>query len=372
MSITFFENYLKILKNNLSFANFLHMKKFLASSLSFMLFSVFLSSCRQSKSFDTFNSMNTYMTVQVFSPNANKGERACSAVKDEILNLERILSTTIEESDVYKINHSYLKATLAHKPVQELLDFSSIMYGKTQGLFNPALYPLIREWGFTSEEYKIPEQKRIDQLLLLTDFSKISMLPSESAEMPVSVFAEEGMQIDFGAIAKGYAADMAVKVLAEHGIKSALLDLGGNIQALGKKPDGSLWTVGVKCPWDTEKVACALKIESKAVVTSGGYERFFTGEDGKTYIHIFDPRSGRPAESDLDSVTIVCPKGIYADALSTSLFIMGRNAALDFWKSLGDFDFILITKEREILYSKGLSSYLKLIFPFEKVTLVED
>lgn len=107
------------------------------------------------------------------------------------------------------------------------------------------------------------------------------------------------------------------------------------------------------------------------MVTSGGYERFFVGEDGKRYIHIFDPNTGCPAESNLESVTIVCAKGVYADSLSTSLFVMGKERAIDFWKSAGDFDFVLITKERELVYSAGLSGTIKLIYPFEKVSVIE-
>lgn len=371
MSITFFENYLKILNMFLYFAKFLRMKKFFAYSMSFVLFGTFLCSCKQIKTFDSFNSMNTYMTVQVFSSNAKKGQEACDAVRDEICQLEKVLSTTISESDVFQINNSGQEEVPVHGPVKELLDFSSCMYQKTDGLFNPAIYPLIREWGFTTENYKIVEQNRINELLPLTNFSKLTVTQAESENLPIKVHVSEGMQIDFGGIAKGYAGDKAVEVLCEHGIKSALLDLGGNIQALGKKIDGSLWTVGIKCPWNTEKAACAVKIESKAMVTSGGYERFFVGEDGKRYIHIFDPNTGCPAESNLESVTIVCAKGVYADSLSTSLFVMGKERAIDFWKSAGDFDFVLITKERELVYSAGLSGTIKLIYPFEKVSVIE-
>ena len=342
-----------------------------------LLFASFLSSCKQNKTFDSFNSMNTYMNVQVFSSNSGKGQNACDAVREEIMCLEKILSTTIPQSDVYTINNSGQTEVPVHLQVKELLAFSSFMYQKTDGLFNPALYPLIAEWGFTSENYRIPEADRIRQLLSLTDFSKVSVSrnesvsQSESDNLPFKVHAAGGMQLDFGAIAKGYAGDRALEVLSRHGIKSALLDLGGNIQALGKKTDGSLWTVGIKCPWNTEKVACAVKIESKAVVTSGGYERFFTGQDGKRYIHIFDPATGCPAESDLESVTIVCPKGVYADSLSTSLFIMGRQGALDFWKKNRDFDFVLITKERELVYSEGLKGAIKLVYPFEEVSVID-
>ena len=128
MSITFFENYLKILNMFLYFAKFLRMKKFFAYSMSLVLFSAFLCSCKQIKTFDSFNSMNTYMTVQVFSSNAKKGQKACDAVRDEICQLEKILSTTISESDVFQINNCGQGEVFVHLPVKELLDFNTPLW----------------------------------------------------------------------------------------------------------------------------------------------------------------------------------------------------------------------------------------------------
>ena len=183
------------------------------------------------------------------------------------------------------------------------------------------------------------------------------------------------MQLDFGAVGKGYAGDRAAEILKKNGIKSAILDFGGNIQTIGNKPDGSAWTVGIKNPWAAAEggnaVACGVKIRDKAVITSGGYERFFIGEDGKKYIHIFDGKTGRPVENDLESVTIICEKGLYGDALSTSLFVMGKEKAVQFWKENRDFDFILITKKRELLCTKSIKDEMKIIFDFENISIVE-
>ena len=187
-------------------------------------------------------------------------------------------------------------------------------------------------------------------------------------------YDDQKIELDFGAVGKGFAADEAVLILKENGIKSALLDFGGNIQAFGKKPDGSLWKVGIKNPWDGQ-VACALSVESKAVVTSGGYERFFE-KDGERYIHIFDPATGHPSQSDLESVTIVCESGKYADALSTALFVMGKDKAIEWWKkqmaekSFPAFDFILITKSGGLIYSKGLSDFIEPIYQFVSIETV--
>ena len=337
----------------------------LASSLFNLFLSIFLLtliSCQQQKNTLDFMAMNTYMRVQVYSKSDLKSQEKAQTIlqdcKNEIINLENQLSTTIPTSDVYKLNNLHELNPQVHPCVFELLDFSRTMYKKTDGAFNSSLYPVIREWGFTTGDYKIPSQEKIAELLQYTDFNKV--------DVPLP----QNMQLDFGAIGKGYAGDKVLELLRQKGITSALLDFGGNIQTLGTKPDGSLWNVGIKNPWDNSSVICSVSIDSKAVITSGGYERFFTGADGKKYIHIFDSKTGCPCESDLESVTIVAQSGTYADALSTSLYVMGKENAINFWKNNSDFDFILITKDHELLYSAGLKDFVKPLYDSLKVSLI--
>ena len=311
--------------------------------------------------------MNTFMTESIYASSSKKGDEVCKKIKRRVEELEQILSTTLPASDVYFINHNSKFPASIKKELSSILDFCGLMYEKTDGLFNPSLYPIIKEWGFTTGEYKVPSENVIQNLLLNIDFEKLNGLAAGS-DIP------SGMEIDFGAVGKGYAADEALLILEENGIKSALLDFGGNIQALGKKPDGSLWKVGIKNPWGGQ-VACALSVESKAVVTSGGYERFFE-KDGERYIHIFDPTTGHPSQSDLESVTIVCESGKYADALSTALFVMGKDKAIEWWKNqlaektLPAFDFILITKSGGLIYSEGLSDFIEPIYQFVSIETV--
>ncbi len=307
------------------------------------------------------------MTESIYTSSSKKGDEVCKKIQRRVEELEQILSTTLPASDVYFINHNSKFPVSIKKELSSILDFCGLMYEKTDGLFNPSLYPIIKEWGFTTGEYKVPSEDVIQNLLLNIDFEKLNGLAAGS-DIP------SGMEIDFGAVGKGYAADEALLILEENGIKSALLDFGGNIQAIGKKPDGSLWKVGIKNPWDGQ-VACALSVESKAVVTSGGYERFFE-EDGNRYIHIFDPATGRPSQSDLESVTIVCESGKYADALSTALFVMGKEKAIAWWKNqmtekaLPAFEFILITKAGQLIYSAGLESVIEPMYQFDSVESV--
>ena len=312
----------------------------------------------------SFTAMNTYMTVKAYGKNA---KAAGQQVEKEIERLEGILSTTIEGSDVYKMN-SKTGLDIAESTVQPetafLIKESQKFYEMTGGAFNPALYPVIREWGFTSGNYKVPGAQKIQELLKLTDFSEVKIDDD-------IVLYPYGLQLDFGAIGKGYAGDCAIELLKQAGVSSALLDFGGNIQVLGSKPDGSNWTVGVKNPWGGDPVL-AVKIRDACMITSGGYERFFTGDDGKKYIHIFDSKTGRPVENELESVTIICKQGIYGDALSTSLFVMGLDKAVDFWQhSQGDFDFIIITKDKKMIYSAPLENSISLLFDFDSVQIVE-
>ena len=330
----------------------------------FFLFLFIFISCGQQKSTESFTAMNTFMTVSLYSSSGKKGQTVCKDIKNRIEELESIFSTTLPSSDLYYINHSQKLPLPLKKELKDLLDFSDLMYKKTNGAFNPALYPVIRAWGFTTEEYRVPSEEEIQTLLKFTDFSKLT-----ASAFAAGMKIPAGMELDFGAIGKGYAADQAKAILEKNGIVSALLDFGGNIQAIGKKPDGTLWRIGIKNPW-TGNAACALSLESKAVVTSGGYERFFEDENGKRYIHIFDPKTGYPCEGDLESVTIISDSGIYADCLSTALFVMGKDSAIDWWKENPDFDFIMITKTGGLIYSEGLDGFIEILHQFETIQSV--
>ncbi|MBO6100321.1 MAG: FAD:protein FMN transferase, partial [Spirochaetaceae bacterium] len=175
--------------------------------------------------------------------------------------------------------------------------------------------------------------------------------------------------LDFGAIGKGYTGDEVIKLLKDNGIKSALLDLGGNIQALGKKADGTEWTIGIKSPW-TGKAVAAIKIADRAVITSGGYERFFTADDGHNYIHIFDSKTGRPVDNGIAGVTIIAESGLYADALSTTMFVMGLEDAAAYWRHNSDFEMIIFTENQDLYYTEGLQEKLNLLADFNSVNVI--
>lgn len=328
------------------------------------LICLFLISCSEKSDLKSFEAMNTFMTVKSCGKNAVKVNEL---IKNRIGDIENSISVTKENSDVFKINSGTAGRYEVSEDTIFLMEYTSAFYEKSEGILNPALYPVIKAWGFTTGNYRVPEQKEIDSLLKNTVFEKVDFNSDKNGNF---VSVPEKMQLDFGAVGKGYAGDMAIKILRKNGIKSAILDLGGNVQALGKKPDGTDWNVGIKSPF-TGNAVLAVKISDLSVITSGGYERYFTGDDGKKYIHIFDSKNGRPVQNDCASVTIVCKSGLYADCLSTTLFAMGKEKAYAFWKKYGDFDYILITEDNQLFYTAGLKDRLKVIGDFSKVSLLE-
>ena len=207
-------------------------------------------------------------------------------------------------------------------------------------------------WGFPTQNFQVPSQNTLDQLLPLTDAGNISY----DKETKKISFGVEGMKIDLGGIAKGYTSSRIMDIYKDNGITSGLVNLGGNVQALGTKTDGTKWKIAVQSPDDTEDYLGILSVQDKAVITSGGYERYFE-QDGVTYHHIIDPKTGYPAESGLVSVTIVSEDGTLADGLSTSLFIMGKEKAADFWREhKDDFDAILMSDDGTLYVTEGLEN----------------
>ncbi len=289
--------------------------------------------------------MDTYMTLTAYGDQA---EEAVDQAAEEIKRLDSALSTGDEDSQVSKLNVN--GGGSLTEDTKYLFEKSMDLYESTDGLFDIAIYPVMEAWGFPTQDYKVPDKTELQNLLALTDASKIRYKEEENSLS----FEEEGMKIDFGGIAKGYTSSRIMKIYKDLGVTSGLVNLGGNVQALGTKPDGSKWKVGIQDPEGKEDYLGTLSIKDQAVITSGGYERYFE-EDGKTYHHIIDPRTGYPADSGLISVTIVSSDGTLADGLSTSLFIMGKDKAIAYWRDHSqEFDGILETEDGTLYVTEGI------------------
>ena len=304
---------------------------------------------------DTFMEFTAYKNINNninHSPDDNINNNldlgaALDEAKRAVLEIEAEMSATNPESDIYKININ--NGGEIQSGTAEILKNALKYCELTDGALDLSVYPVVKLWGFTTDEYHVPTKEEIDDLLQFVDYKNINLNNHE-------IELEPGMEIDAGAVAKGYAGKRAAEILRENGIQSALLNLGGNIQTVGTKPDGSLWRIGVQDPDDPSNYIGVMRVEDKAAVTSGGYQRYFIGPDGVKYWHIIDPETGRPAKKGLLSVTIVGRDGMLCDALSTALFIMGPERAELFWRSHRDlnFDMILITDKGEVISTPGL------------------
>lgn len=288
----------------------------------------------------TFFAMDTAMDFTVYGDAALLDE-----AETLIGSLEEQVSVTDEHSDIYAIDHTGSGSLSGN--AAELMEQALELCRRTGGALDISVYPIVRAWGFTTGSYQVPDEETIQSLLPLVDYTQIQY---DAATGVVTL--PEGMEIDLGSVAKGYAGQLAAQMLREHGVQSALLNLGGNVQTVGAKPDGSPWQIGIKDP-QGEDAMMVLSVEDQAVVTSGGYERYFE-QDGQTYWHIMDPSTGHPADSGLISVTIVGDEGVVCDGLSTALFVMGLEKAADLWAQSCDFEAVFVTASGEVYITEGL------------------
>lgn len=228
--------------------------------------------------------MDTYLNLTAYGENA---EAALERAQNRIRELESLWSVTDEHSEIYAANHSGGETVTVSEDTADLVRYALDMAERTVGALEPTLYPVLTAWGFTTDSFQIPEQEELDRLLEKVDYTRVSL-------QDTALTVPDGMQLDLGAVGKGYAADETAAVLRENGVESALLDFGGNILTIGAKPDGSPWRVGVRDP-DSEGNLGVLEIADQSVVVSGSYEKFFEGEDGERYWHILNPVTGAPA-----------------------------------------------------------------------------
>lgn len=309
-----------------------------------------LSGCGESKSYKKeIVAMDTWMTLTAYGNKASAGLESAVGV---INSLDAMLDPEKETSTVYAVNHAKGAAVVVPGQIKEMLDTATTVWERSDGALDLAIYPLVKAWGFVDGADTVPTQEQIDALLPTIDFSGVKITGfTESGDYLLTV--PDGTQLTFGAVAKGCASDYAVAALKEAGVQSAIVSLGGNVQTLGLKPDGSNWSVGITDPQRTDSYLGVVSVGQTAVITSGTYWRNFQ-VDGVVYHHILDPKTGYPADSGLRSVTIVCDSGLTADALSTAMFVLGEEKALDYWRTYGGFEMILVTDDDRVVITSGL------------------
>ena len=287
--------------------------------------------------------MDTYMSLTAYGA---KAEDAVTAAIHEIQRLDAMFSVGNTDSDVTTANMQG-SATVSDETAY-LVEQSLEISRKTDGAFDITIYPVMELWGFTTKNYKVPQADELQETLKRVSYENASLKDHE-------LVLKNNAQIDFGGIAKGYTSSRVMQIFKEYGIEHGMVNLGGNVQTLGTKTDGTAWRVAIQSPQGGNQYLGILETSDQAVITSGGYERYFE-ENGVTYHHIIDPKTGYPSDSDLTSVTIVWADGTKADALSTSFFVMGLQKAESFYENTDlDFDVILLTKDNQIYISEGIA-----------------
>ena len=300
----------------------------------------------------TFFAMDTVMTLRLYG---GGDEALLDAAEERVKELEALWSVTDENSEIYALNRDGFTALSGD--TAGLLANALELCERTGGALDITVYPVVRSWGFTTGEYAVPDSETIEELLTRVDYARVAL-----DEAAGTAAIPDGVEVDLGSVAKGYTGDVLTGLLKAHGVESAMLDLGGNIQTVGTKPDGSLWRVGVRDP-EGEEILGVVEVVDGAVITSGGYERYFE-RDGVRYWHIIDPATGAPARSGLISVTVVGDAGAVCDALSTALFVMGRDGAVDFWRQYRDelgFELILVDDDGSVTVTAGLEDGFTLV-----------
>lgn len=276
----------------------------------FLIFILLFSLCgcnKNARKTDDIFAMDTIISLDVYCENP---DNVLTLMNDEITRLDKKFAPDSE--------------MIYDDETKKLIETSDSISHATDGAFDIYLGEVLKIWGFRNKNYRIPDDDEINLAL-------------------------NAKALDFGGIAKGYAGDRLKEICEENNVKSALFSLGGNIVAIGKTPDGKPWTIGIANPKNPNEAIGYVKVTDKSVVTSGGYQRYFT-ENNEIYHHIINPKTGKPAKSGLSSVTVISPDSITADALSTAFYVLGRDKTLEIYTS-GKFNFeaVLIEDDGNIV-----------------------
>lgn len=313
-------------------------------------------------------SMGTVFEITAYVSDKYKADKAFNDVFKEINRLDYLMSNYKEESELSKVNKKAASEPtdcdneLAYV-IEQSLRYSDI----TDGAFDITVGPLMKKWGFFKEQGRIPGKEELESVLesvsykniIIEETIKKSLFRDPSIVKTVS-FRNPGTQIDLGGIGKGYAVDIAAKVLKANGIRSALINFAGNIYAYGKPPGKDSWVIGLQHPRKSEGLLGSFEIKDKAVSTSGDYEKFFT-IDGERYSHIIDPRTGYPVKG-IVSVTIVTDNATRADALSTGVFVLGLEKGMDLIEKLADVEGVIIYEDADSKLFTKTSSGMEALF----------
>ena len=320
-------------------------------STAILLFSILLTlSACSNETYDETHifAMDTVISIKIAKDSANRGYfEKCRQIIEEV---EQRFSKTVDTSEVTSFNQSKTGLSSPSDELISLIEPALNISAQTGGAFDITVEPLVSLWDITGENPAVPAQDEIASLLQHVGYEKITLTDTALNK------AETGVQIDLGGIAKGYALGEIVSYLSGQGVAYGTVSFGGNIGVIGTKPDGSRWNIGIKDPESTQGQIGAVSIETGYIAVSGDYERYFE-YNGKRYHHILDPKTGYPADTGIHSAAVICQDPVLADALSTALFVMGIDKAMQFYTDgLYKFEAVFVT-ENGILCTDGIKEY---------------
>lgn len=303
--------------------------------------------------------LNTAVTVTIYDSKDRDLLTECMNLCDKY---EKVFSRTDADSELYKLNHrkltpaegtedTYQVSDSLAELVSEGLDYSQL----SEGAFDIAIEPLTSLWDFTAEDPQVPKDSLIQAALPKCDYHNISV-DKDKNEITLKT---DDTAIELGAIAKGYIADRLKDYLVSQNVKSAIINLGGNVLCIGEKPDNSAFKIGIQKPFaDRSETIAVMDIRDKSVVSSGIYERCFE-QDGTLYHHLLNPETGYPYDNGLIAVTIISDKSVDGDALSTTCFALGLEDGMKLAESLDDVQAFFVTSDYEIHYTKDFQKKIK-------------
>ena len=312
---------------------------------------------KEDKISSTYYNLGTINEITLYNIKKEHGKRILKECESILIDIDNKMSCQISYSEISKINDNagidYVRVSDdTFKVIKEAIDFSKA----SNDTFDISIGPIIDLWGIGTDNAKVPTKEDIQSKLSLVNYKNI-LLDENTHSVKLS---KKNMKIDLGGIAKGYAADKIYAYLKEENLESALINLGGNIYALGTKSNNQPFSIGIQDPTKVRGNSIGnIKISNKSVVTSGIYERYLEVND-KIYHHMLDPHTGYPFDNNLSSVTIVSDTSMICDALSTTTFGLGIEGGMRLIDDMDGVDAIFITKDKKVYLSKNLKGSFNL------------
>ncbi len=303
---------------------------------------------------ESFFAMDTM--VELISVGA---QAALEGAREAIEDVERWADSRNPEAEVFQLNQRSGEGPVAvSDALVRTLKISLEVAAESYGAFDPTVFPLLRAYGFGGENQRAPDENELRDVLNYVDYRQVR-LGGDSVEIPA------GFALDLGGVAKGYAADDALRAMMNAGAEAGLVNIGGDIAVFGERPGGGPWRIGIQHPRTPGELFAVLELEDEAVATSGDYQRYFI-EDDDRYHHLLDPKTGHPAR-ELVSVTVVAPSCVLADAYATAVFILGPVEGLELLRVNDNLEGMLIypTKDGDLAHKTTTGLINRLRFPEE-------